>query len=105
MVLSPQQSSAPVVVRAQECFPPSASDVACVPAGRRARVGAGRRTVVPSPTPPASFEPQQETFPVVRTTQVWYRPAAIVWAPNPTETGVAEPVLLIPVPSWPLELS
>src|SRR5436853_3899962 len=101
MSLAPQQIR-PAVVCAQLCCPPSARSEAvperpvtfCAPCG----------VVVPSPSWPAPFAPQQATSPVVRIAQAWCEPTAtaIAGARPGTGTGVADhPAPAGPVPSWP----
>ena len=73
--LPPQQDADPSWCRAQEWAPvpdpPELTLTATAPEMDASRTGRGRSMVVPSPTWPTSFLPQQETPPSRCSTQAW----------------------------------
>jgi hypothetical protein len=74
----------------------------CTPASTSAAGGAGRFSVVPSPSSPETLPPQQRTPPVVVTAQVCSGPAAMSCAPDSTSLAGGQPWFsVVPSPSWP----
>lgn len=72
---------------------------------RRVALSPSSRTLVPSPTSPKKFSPQQATVALLRSAHVWAWPAATTTASRSpsTLTGVARSVS-VPSPSWPNRL-
>src|SRR5207249_119337 len=107
-VLSPQQRTVPSWRRAQVCQPPAETATAVVMPLTVTGVGLkvdgrlGTGSLVPLPSWPRSFCPQQRTVPSPGSAQVWNPPAVTATAVSPvTRTGV-EDRLGTGLPSWPV---
>src|SRR5207249_6921130 len=107
-VLSPQQRTVPSCRRAQVYQPPAEIATAVVMPLTVTGVGLkvdgrlGTGSLVPLPSWPRSFCPQQRTVPSPGSAQVWNPPAVTATAVSPvTRTGV-EDRLGTGLPSWPV---
>src|SRR4051794_17527405 len=92
---APQQRTPPAVVGAEGGSGPAGSAQVCsgpavialTSVRTSAAGGLSRFVVVPSPSWPRPFSPQQRTPPVFMSAQVWYAPAAIAFTPASTSVS------------------
>src|SRR5690349_4052242 len=99
--LSPQQSTWPVVRRAQLCSAPPVTSTAGP--GSVTATGTSAFVRVPSPACPASLRPQQTTLPPARTAHPWRYPSPRNVASVSPVTGPGVPPVpgVAPLPSAP----
>ena len=102
----PQHQTSPDAVTAQVCASPAATpttDVSAVPLASATVTGTEAASVVPTPSWPFTFQPQQRTMPAASSAHVWSLPALSAVTPlaSPTTATLVLMVVFVPLPSCP----